>query len=208
MHHFIDGLSDEVRRRKLEQMVLQLHDDVIKIFRRLDQRPREWYGLLPHAADAFEGAGTAIPQPGRIVEGVLAGDLAPSTGDGANETTASLNLYDGAGSEWSATGGTETVTNRDDGFSAKSGEYIVAVELASGELRPIHFPALLRLAKTDAAHNKSSSGTVSVYTGTAGSESDTGDNATAYNKFADLETGKWVVIARIDGDEYLVAGEC
>ena len=64
------------------------------------------------------------------------------------------------------------------------------------------------LVKTDAAHAKSASGTCSIYTGTPGSESDTGENITAYNKFADLASGKWAWAANNGSGWYLIAGEC
>ena len=93
---------------------------------------------------------------------ILDGDLDPSTGDGANESTATLSVYEGAGAEWADSGDDVTVTNRDDGFCGKAGEYLIAVKLGSGEYRPLHFPPILRLGKTDAAHNKGASGTVSI----------------------------------------------
>src|SRR5690606_9236196 len=60
-------------------------------------------------------------------------------------------------------------------------------------------PFTLKIGKTDAAHAKGSSGTISVWTGPAGSETDSGKNITAFNRFADLGSGKWVVAARING---------
>ena len=64
------------------------------------------------------------------------------------------------------------------------------------------------LVKTDAAHAKSASGTCSIYTGTPGSETDTGENITAFNKFADLASGKWAWAANNGHGWYLTAGEC
>jgi len=66
------------------------------------------------------------------------------------------------------------------------------------------------LGKTAAAHNKGASGTINVYRGgTAGSESFTaGDTITAWNHFANLESGKWVICARIQRNWRLIAAEC
>ena len=55
MHHQFNNISREAREHKIEQMLLQHHEDIIRILKRLDQRPREWFGLMPHAADAFDG---------------------------------------------------------------------------------------------------------------------------------------------------------
>lgn len=61
------------------------------------------------------------------------------------------------------------------------------------------------IGKTDASHAKSATGTISVYSDTS---TDTGVNITATNLFADLESGKWVSVALINGVWYLIAGEC
>lgn len=64
------------------------------------------------------------------------------------------------------------------------------------------------LGKTDSSHAKSASGTVSLYHGTAGSESDTTFNVTAYNKFAAVGSGKWVWVAFDGKNWYLTGAEC
>lgn len=65
------------------------------------------------------------------------------------------------------------------------------------------------LGKTDATHNKGASGVVSIYSGdTKGSETDTGRNVTAWNRFANVGSGKWVIVACVDGGYELVAAEC
>lgn len=64
------------------------------------------------------------------------------------------------------------------------------------------------LGKTDASHAKNASGTVSVWSGTPGSESDTGVNVTAYNKFAAVASGKFVWVLNNGDGYYLVAAEC
>lgn len=66
----------------------------------------------------------------------------------------------------------------------------------------------VQIGKTDASHAKGASGDISIYTGTAGSESDTGYNISAYNRFAAVASGKWVVITKINASWYLTAAEC
>jgi hypothetical protein len=64
------------------------------------------------------------------------------------------------------------------------------------------------LGKTDASHAKGASGTISIWSGAIGSEVDTGVNVTAYNRFANVTSGKWVMVLSIQGRLYLVAAEC
>lgn len=65
------------------------------------------------------------------------------------------------------------------------------------------------LGKTDSSHGKGTSGTVSVYeTATPGSETDTTINVTAFNKFADVGSGKWVWIMQRGEHWYITAAEC
>lgn len=71
-----------------------------------------------------------------IIEGFLTSDLAGSTGDGTNETTATMDVWSGDGAAWASTGSTETVTNRDDSLSGTSGAYIQA-RRAGTEWRPV-----------------------------------------------------------------------
>lgn len=68
----------------------------------------------------------------------------------------------------------------------------------------------LYAGKTDAAHAKGTFGTISIFGGRPGSESDTGWNKPGvYNGFADLASGALVVVATTSGGEdYLIAGEC
>jgi len=70
---------------------------------------------------------------------------------------------------------------------------------------------VLVLGKTNGAITKAgspASNNVSVWIGTPGSETDSGADITAYNKFADLASGKWVVCAMILGGWYIIAAEC
>lgn len=64
------------------------------------------------------------------------------------------------------------------------------------------------IGKTDSSHAKSASGTVSVYAGALGSESDTTMNITAYNRFAAVATTKWVACVYTSGGWDIIAAEC
>lgn len=64
------------------------------------------------------------------------------------------------------------------------------------------------LGKTDAAINKGAAGAVSVYSGTPLSEADTGVNVIAYNKFANIGSGKWVIVHWVNAAWYITAAEC
>ena len=65
------------------------------------------------------------------------------------------------------------------------------------------------LGKADAAISKSASGTVSVYTGTtAGSETDTTNNITAYARWGDVASGKWVLCIWLLGHWEIIQAEC
>lgn len=64
------------------------------------------------------------------------------------------------------------------------------------------------LGKTNASHAKGADGTINVYTGTAGSETDSGSDITAHNKFGDVASGKWVICLKINSQWYLIAAEC
>ena len=70
-------------------------------------------------------------------------------------------------------------------------------------------PMAICLGKTNAAISKSTSGSVSVYTGTTqGSEGDTGIDITCLNRYADLEADVWVrALLTMNGWELFV-GEC
>ena len=67
----------------------------------------------------------------------------------------------------------------------------------------------LKLCKTTAAWAKDTKASLTEYTGTVGSETaDTsGTKVEAYNRLGDVETGKWVLVASVNGGWYLVATE-
>lgn len=65
------------------------------------------------------------------------------------------------------------------------------------------------LGKADSAINKAASGTVSIWAGTPGSESDTTVNITSvYNRFDNVSSGKWVGVSFKNGQPYLTEKEC
>lgn len=64
------------------------------------------------------------------------------------------------------------------------------------------------LGKTDSSHAVDASGTVSLWYGTPGSESDTTFNVTAYNRFASLNSGAWCWVENNGNGWYLTAGRC
>ena len=66
-----------------------------------------------------------------------------------------------------------------------------------------------KLGKTDAAIDKGESGTVSIYKGTTkGSETDSTNDVTAYNRFGNLGADKWVFVEFINGGWEVYQAEC
>ncbi len=61
------------------------------------------------------------------------------------------------------------------------------------------------VGKTQAAIAKGASGGVNFWTGTKGSEQDSGVTVQAYNRFADLPAGAWVLFDIIDGGYEIIA---
>jgi hypothetical protein len=65
------------------------------------------------------------------------------------------------------------------------------------------------LSKTTAAWSKGSKQTLTIYVGEPGSEAaSSGDTVEAWNKFAAVASGKWVMLARANGTFYVIAAEC
>jgi transcription elongation factor len=64
------------------------------------------------------------------------------------------------------------------------------------------------LGKTTAAWTKGTSQTITLWAGTPGSESALSDQVIAWNKFADVAIGKFVMLARANDTYYLIAAEC
>jgi hypothetical protein len=66
-----------------------------------------------------------------------------------------------------------------------------------------------QIGKTDAAHNKGANGTISIYSGTdPTSLTDTTDNVTAYNRFGNIASGKWVLVWTMPWGFEITAAEC
>jgi len=68
----------------------------------------------------------------------------------------------------------------------------------------------IRVGKVDADVSADESVSVSIYHGTTkGSETDTGENVTAYLRYSSLSAGAWCHVAYIDGGwEILVGDPC
>ena len=65
------------------------------------------------------------------------------------------------------------------------------------------------LGKTNASHAKSASGTINLYTGTLGSETQvTSMTVTAYNRYAAIGSGKWVECDWVNGGWSITSAEC
>lgn len=100
---------------------------------------------------------------------------------------------------WGAKSGQFLLAKGNPGFSIagtpENGRVLITKSSASGMI----------LGKTDSAITKGSSGTISIY---SDESTDTGENLTATNLFANLDSGKWVIAVEIGGTWYLVAGEC
>lgn len=56
--HSFDSPTREERLRKYEEMLLQHHADIQRLWKRINQHPREWLGRLPAAQDAFSTSTT------------------------------------------------------------------------------------------------------------------------------------------------------
>jgi hypothetical protein len=94
-----------------------------------------------------------------------------------------------------------------------------AVEAGNRNMPPIKFRDPggddgdpVRLGKTTAAWTKGTTATINVWeSGTAGSETQTTGVTIigCVNKFANVASGKWVMVARgANGSYYLIAAEC
>lgn len=65
------------------------------------------------------------------------------------------------------------------------------------------------IGKADAGINKGASGTVSIWIGTPGSESDSTVNiSSCYNRTANISSGNWVTVQFINGHPYVAKLEC
>lgn len=159
-------------------------------------------GVTPSTSTPHYGKFAVLQEPaeanGGFARGVIAGqtlaklniaDADDVACDIANSTTSHLttSMHGSARILWKSSG---------TGSSEKYG----LIEIGSW--------VSLMLGKTSGAINKAASGTVTIWSGAIGSEATTGVDVTAYNRFANVSTGKWVVVASILGRLYLIAAEC
>jgi cobalamin biosynthesis protein CobT len=64
------------------------------------------------------------------------------------------------------------------------------------------------LGKTSAAWVKGTAQNITLWAGALGSEQQTSDVVRAWNKFADVPSGRWVMLARANDYWYVIAAEC
>lgn len=69
--------------------------------------------------------------------------------------------------------------------------------------------APLLLGKTTTSHAKSTAEDIDIYTGsTKGGESGNGNTIEAYNRFGDIDSGKWVILGYLNGSYEILQAEC
>lgn len=88
--------------------------------------------------------------------------------------------------------------------------YEGGVDTPVGHIARPEFPEFnIRLGKTNGAILEGATGTVDVYSGTtAGSETITTESYSAYNRFGDIDDGRWVLIIRLMGNWHIIAAQC
>jgi hypothetical protein len=92
-------------------------------------------------------------------------------------------------------------------------EFYAQVDPSSqlGSVQPIESRKPIVIGKTDAAHNKGATGTISVYKGSSSGGytlTDTGENITAYNRFGNIASGRWVAVRRMIHGWEIISAEC
>jgi|GEM_PF-7032291 len=193
------------RLRYLEALVEQFDTDLKRLWKRLPTVPDGGVvGMQPGTAVV---PGSPLPEAGSpLVEGILQSDLPAATAGGMTPGTGTLLTYTGAGGSWGP-GSTLGLINRNAEAGWEAGDYLVA-GLVNEEWRPLFRKAARLLGKTTAAFNKGTTGTVDLYAGAAGSESSTGVSVAAYNRFANIDTGKWGHVSYVGEAWELSAAEC
>lgn len=91
-----------------------------------------------------------------------------------------------------------------------------AYERGNRDMPPVKFRTAhdegepVRLGKTTAAWNKGTLATIDLYeSGSPLTEALSGELADCVNKFADIASGKWVMVARAtNGSWYVISAEC
>lgn len=64
------------------------------------------------------------------------------------------------------------------------------------------------LGKTSEAWDKGDAAEITLWAGEMGSEEETSDVIRAWNKFADIEADRFVMLGRVGNQWYLIAAEC
>jgi hypothetical protein len=107
------------------------------------------------------------------------------------------------GESWGPQDNTWTLKKYRYGFTIMGGNTGTG---AASRTIAVQHEVLAFTGKTDASHAKSATGTISVYDG---NDVDTSINvASVKNKYADLDSGKWVDVSWRGGNWELTAGEC
>ena len=109
-------------------------------------------------------------------------------------------LYDSAdgtpafGESWGPRSGTWKLKKNTGGFRVLDGYVTGRVDTTNSVVLVQSVPMLSMIGKTDSLIYSGTSGTVSIYWSSSGSGglADTTVNVIAYNRFADVATGKWV----------------
>lgn len=94
-------------------------------------------------------------------------------------------------------------------FRELYGQVTPAFMLGVSEAAETRKPMII--GKTDAAHFKGTTGTISVYKGSSSGGytlTDTGIDITAYNRFGSIASGKWVAVQRFVHGWEVTAAEC
>lgn len=92
------------------------------------------------------------------------------------------------------------------------GKAVLAVERGGAEhpwnngTAPVGMEMLI--GKADSAITKGNGGTISVWSGTSDTLSDTTMNVTAYARLGDIESGKWVYLLPTSHGFEVIAAEC
>jgi len=192
--------------------------------------PSEFRNDSPETVPAYgvmRGTGVVVVEPGRVVllgdkptgfgcqqRGLLNGPSPVGAGKYGvcTRTGPAAALYETAdgtpapGERWGPRAGSWKLRKHTGGFLVlgvtRSAAGLVLVEPA---------PMQTLLGKTDAAHNRNTLGTVSIWAGPLGAESDTLFDLTGvYNRYGDVPAGKWVrCIWNDQGSDWeLLAAEC
>ena len=195
--------------------------------------PIPWFEFRNDAAEqipaygAIRITGVAVVEPGRVILtaakpntfgcrelGALNGPVPVAAGKKGLGTRAGLApaLYEPAdgvpavGEKWGPRDGGWTLRKNTGGYCVMG-----VTNVAAGLVLVQPAPMRMFVGKTDAAHSKGATGTISIWAGPLGGESDTtADMTGVYNRFANVASGKWVRCEwNEEGNQWeLTAAEC